>query len=73
MRKIVLFLLLLCVPVSLLAQDPDWRNRRPSRDRSGYAANMFEPTPFIGYVALIAALERLRGLAQGDDPERQDR
>lgn len=49
MRKIVLFLLLLCVPVSLLAQDPDWRNRRPSRDRYGYADNMFELTPFIGY------------------------
>lgn len=32
-----------------------------------------EPTPFVGYVALIAALERLRGLAQGDTPERQDR
>lgn len=32
-----------------------------------------EPTPFIGYVALIAALERLRGLAQGDELERQDR
>jgi hypothetical protein len=32
-----------------------------------------EPTPFVGYVALISALERLRGLAQGDEPERQER
>jgi hypothetical protein len=52
MRKVLLFLLLLAVPVSLFAQDDDWRNRRPSRDRRDrytHNDNMFEFTPFIGY------------------------
>ena len=51
MRKALLFLLLLSVPVSLFAQDDDWRNRRPRdrRDRYTYNDNMFEFTPFIGY------------------------
>ena len=49
MRKALLFLLLLIVPVSLFAQDPDWRNRRPARDRYSYNDNQFEFTPFLGY------------------------
>lgn len=48
MRKAVLLLLLVFIPVSLFAQDPDWRNRRTSRDRT-YNDNMFEFTPFLGY------------------------
>lgn len=48
MRKVVLFLLLLCVPISLFAQDPDWRNRRAARGRYD-SDNTFELTPFIGY------------------------
>ena len=49
MRKLTLFLLLLVVPVSLFAQDPDWRNRRAPRGRASYSDNMFELTPFLGY------------------------
>lgn len=49
MRKALFFLLLLVVPVSLFAQDPDWRNRRASRDRYSYNDNQFEFTPFVGY------------------------
>jgi hypothetical protein len=52
MRKALLFLLLLAVPVSMFAQEDDWRNRRPSRDRRDrytYNDNMFEFTPFLGY------------------------
>lgn len=48
MRKTVLFLLLLCVPISAFAQTEGWRNRRPSRDRYTND-NMFELTPFLGY------------------------
>lgn len=48
MRKLVLFLLLLCVPIAAFAQDEGWRNRRP-RDSRYYTDNMFELTPFLGY------------------------
>ncbi len=48
MRKLFLSLILLCIPVTLFAQ-PDWRDRRPARDRYSYTDNMFELTPIIGY------------------------
>ncbi len=50
MRKLlVLVLLAFALPTALLAQDPDWRNRRGHRDDYHYTDNMFELTPFIGY------------------------
>ena len=49
MRKLALFLLLVAVPISAFAQDPDWRNRRAPRDRYSNNDNMFELTPFLGY------------------------
>jgi len=52
MRKAVLLLILTLVPVSLFAQsDPDWRNRRASRDRYDYNRldNKTELTFFGGY------------------------
>lgn len=53
MRKIVLLLILVLVPVSLSAQqDPDWRNRRAPHDRDRYDSrsdNQFEWTFFGGY------------------------
>jgi hypothetical protein len=48
MRKLLLFVAVLSIPVSLLAQDEPWRTRRTSRDR-GYGDNYFELTPFLGY------------------------
>lgn len=51
MRKLPLFLVLLCFSTSLFAQDdPDWRNRRANRDREyRRGSNAFELTPFVGY------------------------
>jgi hypothetical protein len=50
MRKLLVVLVLLLIPISLSAQD--WRNRHAPRDRygSGYGLeNKFELTPFVGY------------------------
>jgi len=48
MRKLLVVLVLLLIPVSLSAQD--WRNRRADRSRYGYGLeNKFELTPFVGY------------------------
>ena len=49
MRKLLVVLVLLLIPVSLSAQD--WRNRRSNdRYRGGYGLeNKFELTPFLGY------------------------
>ena len=49
MRKLILLLVLISIPASLFAQDPDWRNRRATRSRYNYDDNMFELTPFLGY------------------------
>ncbi len=49
MRKLLLLFALLLIPVSLLAQDEGWRNRRGDRRYSYRDENMFELTPFGGY------------------------
>lgn len=50
MRKTILLLMLLSLPASLFAQEPDWRNRRGSRDdRYGRNQRFFELTPLVGY------------------------
>jgi Outer membrane protein beta-barrel domain len=48
MRKLLLFVAVLLIPASLLAQDEPWRTRHTYRDR-GYGDNYFELTPFVGY------------------------
>ena len=51
MRKAVLVTLLLLTALPTLAQDDDWRRRRPSYDDRRYSPrdSAFELTPFIGY------------------------
>jgi hypothetical protein len=51
MRKLIFVVLVLMVPVSLLAQDEGWRDRRGDRDYRGRSNtdNFFELTPFGGY------------------------
>jgi hypothetical protein len=45
----LLLVVVLLVPVSLLAQDDSWRNRRGDRRDRYFNQNMFEFTPFGGY------------------------
>jgi len=51
MRKAVLALLLLLAALPVLAQDDDWRRRRPDYDDRRWSPreSAFELTPFIGY------------------------
>jgi hypothetical protein len=50
MRKLSILLILICLPTAVFAQDdPDWRNRRASRDRGVREFNTFELTPIVGY------------------------